>query len=99
MENKKSVKKLKGATAAKKIKPGKSLYTRISDENKAWVAKKGYETGHSTTTIVNKAIECVRTGAKFELGKYEPKYLRRAMESRANRLNRLKAAAGEAISA
>lgn len=73
-----------------KTTSGKASYAKLTTDNRKWVAQKCVETGHSATAIVNHALEAIRTGKKFNLEVYEPKYLKRAMEARQNRVARLK---------
>lgn len=78
--------KRQGAT----IKAKNPSFARILPDNEAWIAQQVLATGHSLTTVVNRAVECARTNEKFSLEKYEPKYVQKLRTAHENRIARFR---------
>lgn len=68
-------------------------FARISADNEIWVAQQIVASGRTLTAVVNRAIECARTGQKFSLEAHEPAYIKKAEAAKRKRLARYEALA------
>ena len=80
--------KARAASTTKK-RPSGNL-ANLSNVNVAWIAKNAAETGHSLTAVLNRAVDSVRLGKPMELEEFIPTYVKRALEQKARRIERLK---------
>lgn len=76
------------------VRSPSASYLKLDKDNRQWIAKQSYTTGHTTTAVINAALTALRKGSKFELDEYQPKYLAKALEAKAKRLEALKRQAG-----
>lgn len=68
----------------------KPNYIRFTTENIKWLAQKQQESEQPITKLVNSAIDAARTGGKFKIEKFEPKYVREAQAMLERRRARMK---------
>lgn len=74
----------------KKRQMTKAKYFQLSDENRAWVLEQSLTTGHPLSVVVDEALRALRTGEKFVLERHVPAYVRRALEMKERREEKIK---------